>query len=103
VDESPGGGTYQQPGATITLSVSKGPTTSTVPDVTSLAQQDAIAQLKASGFRVKVVSQPVNDPNQDGIVQSQDPAGNAKAPPNSTVTIAVGKFDGTTTSSPGPP
>ncbi|MFL5951424.1 MAG: Stk1 family PASTA domain-containing Ser/Thr kinase [Gaiellaceae bacterium] len=97
IAQSPDAGTYQPPGATITLSVSKGPTTSTVPDVTSLAQGDAVAQLRASGFRVHIVSQPVNDPNQDGIVQTQDPAGSAKAPPGSTVTIAVGKFDGTTT------
>jgi len=103
VDQSPAGGTYQPPGATITLSVSRGPTTSTVPDVTSLAQSDAVAQLRASGFRVHIVSQPVTDPNQDGIVQTQDPAGNSKAPPGSTVTIAVGKFGGDTNPSPGPP
>jgi serine/threonine-protein kinase len=103
IAQSPDGGTYQPPGATITLTVSKGPTTSTVPDVTSISQADAITQLRASGFKVHVVPQPVTDPNQDGIVQTQDPAGNTKAPPGSTVTIAVGKFTGTTTASPGPP
>jgi beta-lactam-binding protein with PASTA domain/tRNA A-37 threonylcarbamoyl transferase component Bud32 len=103
IAQSPDGGTYQPPGATITLTVSKGPTTSTVPDVTSISQADAITQLRASGFKVHVVPQPVTDPNQDGIVQTQDPAGNTKAPPGSTVTIAVGTFSGTTTASPGPP
>jgi beta-lactam-binding protein with PASTA domain/tRNA A-37 threonylcarbamoyl transferase component Bud32 len=103
IAQSPDGGTYQPPGATITLTVSKGPTTSTVPDVTSISQADAITQLRASGFKVHVVPQPVTDPNQDGIVQTQDPAGNTKAPPGSTVTIAVGKFSGTTTAPPGPP
>jgi eukaryotic-like serine/threonine-protein kinase len=103
IAQSPDGGTYQPPGATVTLTVSRGPTTSTVPDVTSISQADAITQLRASGFKVQVVSQPVTDPNQDGIVQTQDPAGNTKAPPGSTVTIAVGKFSGTTTASPGPP
>jgi beta-lactam-binding protein with PASTA domain/predicted Ser/Thr protein kinase len=102
VAQSPDAGTYQPPGATITLSVAKGPTTSTVPDVTSIAQGDAVAQLRASGFRVHIVSQPVTDPNQDGIVQTQDPAGSTKAPPGSTVTIAVGKFSSTATE-PGPP
>jgi serine/threonine-protein kinase len=103
IAQSPDGGTYQPPGATVTLTVSRGPTTSTVPDVTSISQADAITQLRASGFKVQVVSQPVTDPNQDGIVQTQDPAGNTKAPPGSTVTIAVGKFSGTTTASSGPP
>ncbi|MFL5977752.1 MAG: Stk1 family PASTA domain-containing Ser/Thr kinase [Gaiellaceae bacterium] len=102
VAQTPSAGTYQPPGATITLSVSKGPTVSTVPDVASIAQSDAVAQLRASGFEVRIVSQPVTDSDQDGIVQSQDPAGGTKAPPGSTVTIAVGKFT-TETSPAGPP
>src|SRR2546423_1732126 len=77
----PGPGTLQPPNTTIKLTVSKGPTTSTVPDVTSLSQSDAQTQLRASGFKVKIVSQPVTDPSQDGIVQTQDPPGSAQAPP----------------------
>jgi eukaryotic-like serine/threonine-protein kinase len=103
VAQSPDAGTYQPPGAAITLSVSKGPKTSTIPDVTSIAQSDAVAQLKASGFAVRIVSQPVTDPSQDGIVQTQDPAGGTSAPPGSTVTIAVGKLSSTETNSTGPP
>jgi beta-lactam-binding protein with PASTA domain/tRNA A-37 threonylcarbamoyl transferase component Bud32 len=99
VDQSPDAGTFQNPGTTITLRVSKGPTTSTVPDVTSQSQTDAQAQLRASGFRVQIVSQPVTDPNQEGIVQTQDPPGGTQAQAGSTVTIAVGRFEGTT---PGP-
>jgi eukaryotic-like serine/threonine-protein kinase len=99
---SPGPGTLQPPNTNIRLTVSKGPTTSTVPDVTSISQNDAQAQLKASGFKVRIVPQPVSDPSQDGIVQTQDPAGGTQAPPDSVVTIAVGKFGGTTTPS-GPP
>jgi eukaryotic-like serine/threonine-protein kinase len=102
VDQSPDAGTFQAPNITVTVRVSKGPTTSTVPTVTSLSQSDAQAQLRASGFRVRIVPQAVTDPNQDGIVQTQDPAGGAQAPPGSTVTIAVGKFTGTTTAGPGP-
>jgi serine/threonine-protein kinase len=100
VAQTPGAGTFQAPGTTVTLSVSKGPKTSTVPTVTSLSQNDAQAQLRASGFRVRIVSQPVSDPNQEGIVQTQDPAGGTQAPPGTVVTIAVGKFSGTTTTSP---
>jgi beta-lactam-binding protein with PASTA domain/tRNA A-37 threonylcarbamoyl transferase component Bud32 len=99
---SPGPGTLQPPNTNIKLTVSKGPTTSIVPDVTSISQNDAQAQLKASGFKVRIVPQPVSDPGQDGIVQTQDPAGGTQAPPGSVVTIAVGKFGGTTNPS-GPP
>jgi eukaryotic-like serine/threonine-protein kinase len=63
-----------------------------VPDVTTLSQNDAQATLKASGFQVRIVSQPVTDPSQDGIVQTQDPPGGTQQPPGATVTIAVGKF-----------
>jgi beta-lactam-binding protein with PASTA domain/tRNA A-37 threonylcarbamoyl transferase component Bud32 len=103
VAQSPDAGTFQPQGSPITLSVSKGPTTSTVPDVTTISQSDAVAQLKTSGFKVRIVSQPVTDPNQDGIVQTQDPAGGTKFPPGTTVTIAVGKFSETTTAPAGPP
>jgi len=98
---TPTAGTLQPPGAIINLTVSKGPATSTVPDVTTLSQNDAQAQLKASGFGVHIVTQPVTDPSQDGIVQTQDPAGGTQAAPGKVVTIAVGKFGAPTT--PGPP
>jgi eukaryotic-like serine/threonine-protein kinase len=101
VGMSPGPGTFQPPNTIIHLQVSRGPTTSTVPDVTSLSQSDAQAQLKASGFGVRIVPQPVTDPTQDGIVQTQDPAGGTQQKPGTVVTIAVGKFGAATT--PGPP
>jgi len=98
---TPSAGTLQPPGAIINMTVSKGPATSTVPDVTTLSQNDAQAQLKASGFGVHIVTQPVTDPSQDGIVQTQDPPGGTQAAPGKVVTIAVGKFGAPTT--PGPP
>jgi serine/threonine-protein kinase len=98
VDQNPKAGTSQAPGTTITLSVSKGPKTSTVPDVTSEDQASAQSQLQASGFKVKVQTQPVNDASQDGFVLTQTPTGGTQAPQSSTVTIVVGKF-----TQPGPP
>jgi serine/threonine-protein kinase len=101
VDQSPGPGTSQPPGTTITLSVSKGPKTSTVPDVTSQDQASAQTELQTSGFKVKVESQAVGDKAQDGIVLSQNPTGGTQAPQGSTVTIVVGKFS--PGGAPGPP
>jgi serine/threonine-protein kinase len=99
VDPSPG--TYQPKGTTITVNVSKGPTTSTVPDVTSQDQASAVSQLRASGFRVHIVNQTTMNPDEDGIVLSQDPPGGTKAPQGTTITISVGKLEASTT--PGPP
>jgi len=80
------------PGATITLSVSKGPKQSTVPDVTNQDQDSATSTLEAAGFKVSVVKQDVQDPGLDGIVLSQAPTGGTKAPQGSTVTITVGQI-----------
>ena len=53
--QTPSGGSEGSRGSTVTVSVSKGPSTSAVPDVT--AQDVAIAQttLQAAGFRFRVV------------------------------------------------
>jgi beta-lactam-binding protein with PASTA domain len=98
VDQSPSG--TAKPGSTITLSVSKGPKTSTVPDVTSQDEQSARDTITASGFKVQVQHQDVTDPGLDGIVLSQNPTGGTQKPKGSTVTITVGRF---TSTEPPPP
>src|SRR5918995_1935440 len=55
VGQNPAAGTQQDKGSVITLQVSSGPQTSQVPDVGSLTEADATAQLQASGFQVQVV------------------------------------------------
>jgi serine/threonine-protein kinase len=102
VSTDPPPGTYQPPGTTITVNVSKGPTTSTVPDVTSQDQASAVSQLRASGFRVHIVNQETTNPDEDGIVLSQEPAGGTQAPRGKTITISVGKL-GVPTTTLGPP
>ena len=73
--------------------MSNGPPTATVPDVTGESQDQATQDLQNQGFK-NVQSQPVDvtDPTQDGIVQSQSPAGNQSAPTSTTVTLQVGHF-----------
>jgi len=80
-------------GATITLSVSKGPKQTTVPDVTSQDETSATDTLQAAGFKVVVQRQDVTDPSLDGIVISQNPGGGTKADHGSTVTIVVGRLN----------
>ena len=98
VDQSPSGSA--SPGSTIQLSVSKGPKQSTVPDVTSQDEDSARSTLESAGFKVTVTRQNVTDPGLDGIVLSQNPTPNTKAPQNSTVTIVVGQL---TSAEPPPP
>jgi eukaryotic-like serine/threonine-protein kinase len=96
VDQSPSG--QAQKGSTINLSVSKGPKTSSVPDVTSQDEASARSTLEQSGFVVQVRNQDVTDPGLEGIVLSQSPTGDTKAKEGSTVTIVVGRLV-----APGPP
>ena len=78
----------------VTLTISKGPTTSAVPDVTNQDPDTATATLDASGFKVNRVQQDVNDPNLDQIVISQDPRGGSQTQQGATVTIVVGHYTG---------
>jgi eukaryotic-like serine/threonine-protein kinase len=93
VGQDPAGNTLATPGAKVTLSVSKGPEETTVPDVTSQDEETARDILRESGFKVKVVHQTTNNPDQDGFVLSQSPPGGTQARPGTTVTITVGKFE----------
>jgi serine/threonine-protein kinase len=89
---SPAANSLAGPGSTVTLYVSKGPATSSVPDVTSFARSDAIATLRNSGFKVVVDVQDTDDPSLDGVVMTQTPGPGEAAKPGSTVTITVGRF-----------
>ena len=100
-DQDPNGGSESSKGSTVTLSVSRGPVTSAVPDVTTQDVTIAQTTLEAAGFRTRVVLEDTDDPNFDGIVISQDPVGGSQAKPNSLITLFVGRFTaGTTTTTP---
>jgi serine/threonine-protein kinase len=90
--QDPAGGSESSRGSTVVLSVSRGPSTSAVPDVTT--QDVAIAQttLEQAGFRSRVVLEDTEDITQDGIVLSQDPIGGTQAEPNAVVTLFVGRY-----------
>ncbi|HEU5009083.1 MAG TPA: PASTA domain-containing protein, partial [Gaiellaceae bacterium] len=91
-DQTPSGGSEGSKGSTVTLTVSKGPSTSAVPDVTS--QDYAIAQttLDNAGFRSKISFEDTEDQSMDGIVISQDPIGGSQEKPDTVVTLFVGRY-----------
>jgi serine/threonine-protein kinase len=91
IAQDPGGNTLAAKNATVTLSVSKGPETTGIPDVESVDEQTAKDTLAAAGFKVKVLREDVDDPSLEGIVLSQDPPGGTEAVPGTTVTILVGR------------
>jgi beta-lactam-binding protein with PASTA domain/tRNA A-37 threonylcarbamoyl transferase component Bud32 len=90
--QNPDPNTQAAKGSTVTITVSTGPSTATVPDVAGQQQEAAEDELQAAGFEVDVEMVPVTDPAQDNVVQDQDPEGGAEAESGSTVTIFVGEF-----------
>ena len=86
--QDPAGGTLQPPGTVVTVDVGR---MATVPDVTRLRQADAIARIAAADLRSSVREVPVQNPQEDGIVQRQDPPPRTLQPPGTVVTIDVGR------------
>jgi beta-lactam-binding protein with PASTA domain/predicted Ser/Thr protein kinase len=111
IDQTPAANNFAPRGSTVTLTVSKGPTTTGVPNVENEDEQTARSQLEASGFKVKVEHEDTTDEGLDGFVLRQDPAPGTPAKPGSKVTIVVGRYTppppgdtttGTTTTVPAP-
>jgi serine/threonine-protein kinase len=92
--QTPSGGSEGSRGSTVTVYVSRGPTTAAVPDVTTQDVSIAQTTLENAGFRSRVVLEDVFDPTQDGIVTAQDPIGGSQAAPNAIITLFVGRFVG---------
>ena len=95
--QTPAGGSEGSAGSTVVLTVSKGPSTSAVPDVTTTDVDIAQTTLERAGFRTRVVLEDTDDPAFDGIVISQDPVGGTQAKPNTLVTLFVGRYVAPTT------
>ncbi|MBA3365398.1 MAG: Stk1 family PASTA domain-containing Ser/Thr kinase [Actinobacteria bacterium] len=93
VGQDPDANALASEGSTITLSVSEGPTLTTVPDVTGLDQSTAQANLENAGFRVRIQRQETSDRGQDGVVLDQDPFGGTETTPGAPVTLVVGRFE----------
>ena len=96
----PSGSSTAAKGATVNVSVSNGPQTTPLPDVSGQTQAAATATLTAAGFKVKVTPQDTDVASFDGVVISQDPPGNTQQDPATVVTLFVGAFVQQTTSTP---
>jgi len=97
IDQSPGAGSSAAKGSTVSLTISKGPKSTQVPDVTNLDVATATQDIQAANLKVRVAYVNTTDPAQDGIVQNQNPVGGTQAPVGSSVTITVGRLVATTT------
>ncbi len=92
VRQSPGPGTELREGQAVLLTISTGPARVAVPDVIGLDEDSARQELETAGFEVRVVDQPTETVEEDGIVLDQDPAAGSSRPKGSVVTITVSRF-----------
>lgn len=90
VSQTPAAGEEAEEGSTITLVISKGAETVTVPNVEGLSEADAVAALEKVGLAASVVNQETSDSSKVGKVLTQDPKSGQKANKGSAVTITVG-------------
>ncbi len=93
VDQDPPGGDNAPAGSFVTIVVGRAAgQSSIVPDVVGLDEQSASAILGRAGFAVARVDRTTSNPDENGVVLDQDPAGGSEAPDGSTVTIGVGRL-----------
>jgi serine/threonine-protein kinase len=95
---NPAAGTSVAAGSSVTIYVSSGAQQVAVPDERGQSEATARAALQGAGFVVVSTNRTTTDPTKDGTVITQNPVGST-APKGSTVTIGVGKFSGTTSTS----
>lgn len=88
ISQGTSSGTKVAKNTTITLSISSGPESSSVPNVVGQDQVGASSLLESAGFKVSV-KQSYSDSVEQGKVISQSPSGSTTVSPGSTVTITV--------------
>ncbi|MFF0734468.1 Stk1 family PASTA domain-containing Ser/Thr kinase [Streptomyces chartreusis] len=91
ISQDPEGGTEQEKGSTITLTVAKEKEQSTVPDVLGKTCDEAKAQMEANDLTGNCQEVDTQDPNQVGKVISTSPTAGSAVDKDSTVTIQIGK------------
>lgn len=97
VAQSPTAGSEIARGESVRINVSNGegaqePEDVEVPEVTDLAEAEAVSQLEEAGFTVRIRREEVTDPTLDGVVVRQDPEANATAKRGDEVAITVGEL-----------
>lgn len=89
VAQTPGGGTQVGKGNAVALTVSKGANAIAVPNLVSLSEADAIAQLTQAGLRADVFQ--VASSQKAGTVLAQNPRAGTKVDPGSKIRLNVSK------------
>jgi len=90
LSSDPAAGTQVEKESTVTVTISTGPATTTVPDVTGKSVDEAVSILEGKGFKVNPnQTQDNNGAFPAGQVTATDPAANSPVDTGATVTLSV--------------
>jgi len=92
LSQSPVGGTSVAKGTSVRITVAKEPDTATVPNVKGQQDNAAVSTIQSKGFQVNLREKIVNNPDRDGKVLGQTPAGGSQLKKGGSVGIVVGRF-----------
>jgi serine/threonine-protein kinase len=92
VEQSPAGGTQRPTDTRVTILVSSGSSTTTLPDVVGLNRDRAVQRLVRAGFEVQTFDQATDSPERDEMVVRQTPAGGSDVAPGSLITLVVAVY-----------
>ena len=99
IEQSPEAGQYVKNGSTITVTVSAGPETPSVPNLIGKTYDEAVAALQSAGFTLGKVSYQVSD-TAVGFVCSQVPSAGTESPEGGIVNICISATNATTSTMP---
>lgn len=91
LEQDPPAGSVQKRGAEVTLAVSAGQASATVPEVAGSSQQQAQIAIENAGFTLGSVSQQMSDKPRGAVVGSSPPAGTMlDLPATVSITLSQG-------------
>jgi serine/threonine-protein kinase len=89
IGQNPLGGTKADQGSTVTLKVSQGPGSVSIPSVVGTAQAKAIKRIKRAGLKIGGIQSEPSDTIAAGDATRTDPAAGQQQPVGSSVTLFV--------------
>ena len=93
LSQDPASGATAADGSTVALVVATAPKQVAVPSVVGSTVRTAVRELSGAGFEVAQRERETDDPDEDGQVLAQSPAGGAEVQPGGTVNITVGRYE----------
>lgn len=91
IRQSPSGGQKLDKGETVIIVVSTGEDDVTVPNVTGLTKEDAIAKLSSANLRYSITSYEYSDSYEAGYVIYQNYSSGEKVAPDTVINIKISK------------